>query len=149
MKTKEIISIRANGSKRVQSVNDEPELTQQHLKDSVSITSILERYHRTGEFHHVNKTPGVYGDFTSYEDLRSSIHKVKSAQSQFDALPSQVRSKFGNDPAQLIEYLQNPLNNKEAIELGFKVPLADSQPAQNDDKTTNQGVSSSAQGPQA
>jgi len=138
MVTKEIITKRSNGSLRVQSVNDEPSLAQQHLKDSVSITSILERYHRTGEFHHVNRSEGVYGDFTMYNDFRSSIHQVKNAQAQFDSLPAHLRSKFGNDPALLIEYLQNPLNNEEAIKLGFKVAKSAPTDVQNDDKTTKQ-----------
>lgn len=135
------ITKRANGSLRVQTVNDEPSMTQQHLKDSTSVTSILERYHKTGEFSHVNHAEARYGDFSQFSDLRDAIHRVKNAQSQFDAIPAQIRSKFNNDPAQLVEYLQNPSNDDEAITLGFKVRAPVQPQASNDDKTTIKAAS--------
>jgi phage internal scaffolding protein len=38
------------------------------------------------------------------------------------ALPAQIRSRFDNDPAKLIDFLENEQNHDEAIKLGLVNP---------------------------
>ena len=37
----------------------------------------------------------------------------------FDNLPSDVRNRFNNNPAQLLDFVADPENKEEAIELGL------------------------------
>jgi len=37
------------------------------------------------------------------------------------ALPSDVRKRFSNDPAELIDFLADKKNDEEAIKLGLKI----------------------------
>jgi phage internal scaffolding protein len=60
-----------------------------------------------------------YGDFTGISDYHTALNRVFAAQDEFEALPAQIRARFNNDPAQLIEFLENSDNRPEAEELGL------------------------------
>jgi phage internal scaffolding protein len=47
------------------------------------------------------------------------MNRVIAVQDEFEALPAQIRARFDNDPAQLIEFLENSDNRPEAEELGL------------------------------
>lgn len=122
--------------KRVFYKSDKPSKTQQAPKDDCDVNKILKKYEKTGMVLHQNHSQGSYGDFTNYGDFRSGLEIITNAQNAFDALPSKIRKKFGNNPALLLEFIQDPSNIDEAIKLGLaKKPV----PAPiNDDKTTTQ-----------
>ena len=41
------------------------------------------------------------------------------AQEAFDALPSSWRTKFNNDPANFVDFCQDPNNRDEMVKLGM------------------------------
>ena len=43
------------------------------------------------------------------------------AQQSFESLPSELRGRFENDPAKLIDFLSDERNNAEAVKLGLKL----------------------------
>jgi phage internal scaffolding protein len=47
------------------------------------------------------------------------MNRVFAAQDEFDRLPAQIRARFDNDPANLIEFLENSDNRPEAEALGL------------------------------
>ena len=57
----------------------------------------------------------------SIRDYQSSLGKLMQAQQSFESLPSELRAKFENDPAQLISFLSDEKNNAEAVKLGLKI----------------------------
>lgn len=38
----------------------------------------------------------------------------------FDTLPSKLRLRFGNDPAEFLSFVEDPANDQEMIDLGLK-----------------------------
>jgi len=70
-----------------------------------------------------NRQP-QFGDFTTGNDFRETLHSVMEAEESFAALSSQVRKRFDNDPSKLMDFLNNEENRKEAIELGLIDPEA-------------------------
>ena len=52
------------------------------------------------------------------------MNRVIAAQDEFEALPAQIRARFDNDPAKLIEFLENSENRPEAEELGLVEKVA-------------------------
>lgn len=60
-----------------------------------------------------------YGDFTGADDYLTQQNNVLKFKSMFDALSPEVRTKFRNDPAELLKYVNNPANREEGIELGL------------------------------
>ena len=96
-------------------------LTQQQFKAECDVNNILAKYKRTGMLSHIQKHQGNFGDFSSIEDYQSSLGKLMQAQQSFESLPSELRAKFENDPAQLISFLSDEKNDAEAIKLGLKI----------------------------
>ncbi len=97
---------------------EEPSLAQQHFKDECDINNILRQFNITGLLPESPLSPR-YGDFTGIGDYHTAMNRVFAAQDEFEALPAQIRARFGNDPAQLIEFLENSDNRPEAEELGL------------------------------
>ena len=96
-------------------------MTQQQFKAECDVNNILAKYKRTGMLSHIQKHQGNFGDFSSIEDYQSSLGKLMQAQQSFESLPSELRAKFENDPAQLISFLSDKKNDAEAIKLGLKI----------------------------
>jgi phage internal scaffolding protein len=111
-------------------VCEEPTRAQQHHKDECDINVILERFGKTGQMP-VNAISGNYGDFSGVHDYHTAMNALIAAESEFAALPAQLRNKFANDPANLVQFLDNPDNRAEAEELGLVniSPMANTEPA--------------------
>lgn len=127
-----------NGRIRVQTVNNEKTMTQQHFKDDVDINRIMKKLTKTGQLDHTSRTPGFYADVSELGDYHDSLNKVVAANAAFMSLPADVRARFKNDPGSLVEFLKNPDNKEEAKKLGLLKPSKDAGVNNNDlnDKKT-------------
>lgn len=104
--------------KKVKTINNEPTRTQQHQASQVDIKSIMARARLTGQM----PTPSsklYYGDFTQVGSYQECLNKVIDAQNAFNTLPAKIRDRFQNDPQQLLSFLNDPKNDKEAAQLGL------------------------------
>ena len=97
---------------------EEPSLAQQHFKDECDINTILERFNITGLVPQSPLSPR-YGDFSGIGDYHTALNRVIAAQDEFESLPAQIRARFENDPAKLIEFLGDETNRPEAEDLGL------------------------------
>jgi phage internal scaffolding protein len=104
-------------------VCEEPTRAQQHHKDECDINVILERFGKTGMMP-VSAISAQYGDFTGVNDYHTALNTLIAAESEFDALPAHIRKQFANEPANLIEFLNDPKNKDQAIELGLVNPIS-------------------------
>lgn len=100
---------------------EEPSLAQEHFKDECDVNSIIARYTRTGVIpeHLTKSAEGVYGDFSEVGDFTDMQNKVLAANESFAALPSDVRRRFNENPAELIAFVRNKDNYDEAVKLGI------------------------------
>lgn len=98
---------------------DERERTKQCFKDQCDINKIVQRYKKTGRLPDLITGNPSYGDFSTALDYHAACNMVLKAETQFNALPAKVRSRFGNDPAKMLEFVADPNNAKEMIELGM------------------------------
>lgn len=97
----------------------EPTMAQQHFKDECDVNTILRNYETTGLLTHVaNGTPS-YGDFSSVLEFQQAQNILIEAQDAFEALPASLRKRFDNDPAVMLEFIENPDNREEAEKLGL------------------------------
>ena len=111
--------ITAYGEKlRVKVDNDEPSLTKQAFTHECDINNILAKYQKTGAIEHLNQNEASYGYATS-DNFQESLEIVSRGQNMFNELPSSIRNKFKNDPAQFLEFVQNSDNIEEMRELGL------------------------------
>lgn len=96
--------------------------TKQSFKDETDINKIVARYIKTGVLDFVKQNPGVYSDLSKVKDLKQSLETVMHAQVTFDSLPANIRNRFNNDPAYLVDFMSDKKNTKEAIALGLLPP---------------------------
>lgn len=143
IKTIKIITRRPNGNVRVQTINDEPTMTQQQFKDQVDVNNIIAKFKKTGQITHLNASKGVYADLTQVGDYQSAMDKVVKAQEAFLTLPADLRKKFGNDPENFLKFVDDPKNDAEAVELGIKIKKEEKvDPVLEELKTLNKNISS-------
>lgn len=95
--------------------------TQQSFKEECDVNVIMRKYEKTGLITHVSKVQGQYGDFSSIGDYQEALDKLSVAQDAFLDMPAKLRARFGNDPGQLIEFINNKENYEEAVKLGLIV----------------------------
>lgn len=96
----------------------EPSMTKQSFADECDINKIMERYEKTGVMSE-GRRMYEFGEAISEYSYQESLNAVLFADEQFSNLPARVRDRFGNDPVQLLKFLEDPKNRDEAIELGL------------------------------
>lgn len=98
-------------------------LTDQQYRAECDINHILKVYGATGRLPVHGE--GVSGDFSSIGDYQACLDKINKAKDEFMALPSEIRSRFGHDPAAYVEFVLDPANTKECIRLGIKEEIVE------------------------
>ena len=78
----------------------------------------MKKYRTTGVLPTRQGTP-QFGDFSNVSDYQSACNAMIEAQTSFAELPAEVRSRFRNNPAELISFIEDSKNKDEAIKLGL------------------------------
>ena len=91
-------------------------LTKQSHRDETNINYIMAKYQRTGIIDFVSKHQPEYMSVTE-TDFQTAMNTVQSASEAFADLPSQLRKKFNNDPAEFLEFVHDPANLEEMYDL--------------------------------
>lgn len=99
-------------------IDPEESVVQQQFADECDINTIVKRFGLTGELPNGIAMP-VSGDFTGVTDFQSAMNLIRKSQEAFFELPAEVRERFSNDPARLMQFLEDPSNRDEAIKLGI------------------------------
>lgn len=97
-------------------------LASQSERDETDINEIVRRFGITGKLPD-NFQPPQYGDFTDIGDYRTALQAVRNAAESFMEMPAELRARFQNDPATLIDFLSDQANRAEAEKLGLVNPL--------------------------
>lgn len=102
-----------------QEIGDDPGMVQQHLAEDTDINNIMRRYQKTGELRHVTGMAAEYGDFSNVPDYKTAMENIMAADELFMELPARLRDRFGNDPAQFIQFATDPSNQDELRKMGL------------------------------
>lgn len=100
-------------------------VVQQSFKKEADINTIVNKYLKTGFLVNpaiVRTREAMCGDFSSVDDYHTAQIKLVNANKNFMALPVELRTRFNNDPAELIAFLSDVKNEDEAIKLGLLNP---------------------------
>lgn len=101
-------------------VFEEDSMTQQHFRDECDINKIVERAIRTGDTTVFTSTQrGEFYDASAITDYADAMALVDDVHDDFNSLPSGIRSMFGNNVSQYVEFMSNPENWDKARELGL------------------------------
>ena len=70
----------------------------------------------------LNTQPPLFSTVFSPNLYEQAINVIAEAQSKFEELPSDLRSKFDNDPKKLLAFLDDESNYDKAVEYGLVAP---------------------------
>lgn len=93
--------------------------TKQSDKENCDINIIMARHGRGIPVTHVNGNEAQWGDFSTGPDFRQAQDAVASAKQAFGELPSKIRTRFHNEPGELLQFLTDEDNRAEAEKLGL------------------------------
>lgn len=104
-------------------------LTKQSFKQESDINFIVKKFSQTG---YIDPTLQRDADYFDGTDLtfQDAMNLVVAAQNDFDALPSQIRKRFANDPSQFLDFVGDESNVDEMRKLGLLPPLPVVEPPQ-------------------
>lgn len=83
------------------------------------INKIMKQYKDHGIIPNTNGNLGFYADISEMGDFQQCLEKTRVVQNAFMQLDPYVRRRFGDDPANLLDFLSDPNNKDEAIKLGL------------------------------
>jgi len=99
-------------------IDEAESVVQQQFAEECDINTIVKRFGITGDLPNGVAMP-LSGDFSGVTDFQTAMQLIRQAQESFYELPAEVRARFGNNPAEVIAFLDNPANRDEAIKLGL------------------------------
>lgn len=108
------------GKRKVITVNNKPSMTDQSFKKDCDVNLILAKYRKTSAITHLAKVQGQFADVSDLPTMLESHERLQTAQDSFMDLPAYIRDKFDNDLMKMVDFLNDPKNAEEAIELGLR-----------------------------
>jgi len=103
--------------------------TKQSFSNECDINSIVKRASKTGFLVDplvASTRRPFFGDFSNV-DFRGNLNAINSVSHAFMQLPAEVRSRFNNDPANVLDFIADASNADEARKLGLLPPLSPEQ----------------------
>lgn len=108
---------------KVQSAPKGASMAKQAFKDEADINHIMSRYRKTGllvDPSSVNSSRrAFYGEFADSMEFKEAQNRIAQVRNSFEMLPSSIRSLFENDPSVMLDFLADPENASEALEMGL------------------------------
>lgn len=98
-----------------------PSMTKQAFAEEADINTIVRRFGLTGELPQDVAVPQS-GDFLEAKDFHESMNLIRQAEEAFMEMPAEVRKRFGNDPGEFLDFVNDERNRDEARKLGLLVP---------------------------
>lgn len=95
-----------------------PSLTKQEMATDCDINNIMAKWVKTGQPPLVNPN-FLSGDVSNAETYHDAMNFVAHVNSEFENLPARFRSKFDNNPEKFLEFVGNPKNQQELIDMGL------------------------------
>ncbi|QXP44271.1 MAG: internal scaffolding protein [Arizlama microvirus] len=96
-------------------------ITKQSFASELNINNIIDRFLKTGVIDPllVNQRSAVFADVSDIGDYQTCLNKINAVKAEFELLPADVRNKFDNDPAKLLDFVVDPANKAVSIEMGL------------------------------
>ena len=114
---------------------EEPTLTQQHFKDEVDVTNIVNRYALTRDPTILQRTQEIYGDATSIS-FTEAMHTVKQAESEFHELPDEVKAQYNNEPSEWLQDVVNPQIQESEPTVEPQIPQTEQSEVESEHENT-------------
>jgi hypothetical protein len=98
--------------------NGEKVHVEQNHRDKVEINNIVNK-HGISRLIATRQAQDLIFDENPTNDFQEAMNLLKKGRDVFMQLSSKERAEFNNDPAQYLDYVQNPANKEALIERGW------------------------------
>lgn len=100
-----------------------PSMTKQSFMDETDINLIVARALKGHDVSgSLSERVAQFGDVSDVPSYQEALDLVNRANGLFMSMEAHVRSRFSNDPALLLAFLEDPRNREEAVMLGLVKP---------------------------
>ncbi len=106
-----------------------PDRTKQSFIDECDINKIVAQYDRTGLLTHVSNAQPLFVDVSETGTYREALQNVRAVEAHFLELPSKIRARFENDPAQYLDWQATATDEDINDVFGGPVPPPTSTPS--------------------
>lgn len=96
--------------------------TKQSFQEETNINNIIKKYDMETMAEQALQNPGRFLDLPDGLDYQHALNLSINAKAAFDALPGTIRALFQNNAENFLEFMDDPENEKEIIELGLREP---------------------------
>lgn len=94
--------------------------TEQCFKDECDINNIVRQPNLgINPFSTISNRQAQFGDFSDMKDFHSAMNIVTKAQQEFEQMPSVIRRRFHDNPAEFMDFVNDENNIEEGIKLGI------------------------------
>lgn len=107
--------------RKVVDCSKDPVVVVQADANEADINKIVARMNKTGQMPRMADGEPFYGDISEFTGLQDAYIKVQEANELFMSMDASIRTRFDNDPVKMVEFLEDPSNYDEALELGMVV----------------------------
>ena len=102
---------------RVQLDASTPVMTKQSEKNKTDINKIIQKFVKAGG---IPPLPlDTQFGFAPELTFHDAMNAIRNADEYFSALPSEARKRFGNDPGQFLDFVNDPANIDELSDMGL------------------------------
>jgi len=97
-------------------------------KEQADINFIMRRIQKTGQLADLiaqgmqSQNGMMYGDFTDAPTFQEAMNITLHARDQFSRLDAHIRNRFDNDPAKFLDFVHDPKNAEEMLNMGLRKP---------------------------
>ncbi len=95
--------------------------TKQSMKKECDVNRIVASFQKTGLITHLAEGYPIFADVSELGDYRSVIEQVRAVDKYFAGLPAAVRTAFGNDASNFMDYLESGATVEELEKAGLSV----------------------------
>jgi len=109
----------------------QPSMTKQSFVAECDINNIVKEYtpQAMAQLTLMNLQAGNFQDLPDASDYQTMLETLRRTDEAFALLPAKIRARFDNDPAQFVEFFNDPANQEEAIKLGLASDLRPPEPS--------------------
>ena len=97
-------------------------LTKQSFIDEADINNIMRKYSMNDIELGRQALENYEFDATEIPDFHEAMNKVAEAQQLFLTMPSNIREVFNHDAGRFLDFVQDPENSEELVEMGLARP---------------------------
>jgi len=98
--------------------DDEIVRVEQSHKDEVNINNIVKRHGMDLIAKTAQLQQFTYDDNPN-NDFQETMNAILQAEKSFSSIPSDIRKKFDNDPAQFLDFIHNNDNQQQLVDWGL------------------------------